>query len=252
MFCASPRKKRSKGKKSPARKSGGDSRPPSNARKPKRTTVLKCKLELKKLKRRLLESGRGLPGLYIKEGRTDPTEFHGVKFVQGGPYKGLILKFFFKIGMKNTPVVRVFMPQPQEVFHPMVNPTNGIIQCFGSPGPKAPRTDAFVHQLMAGLHEAFERPMFEEWRPDDCQNPVVLTIYRQKPVEFNRRKNSAIRQSQNQMFVNHPNSMIRFSPLSGTQFEVLRAKMMTKANLDALSGGQKSATFVEMLRQNEA
>jgi len=209
----------------------------SNKRKfQRRSSLMKCKLEYMRLQKEWMDMSIPPKGIYILPGR-DKTEWHGVKFVQGGPYKGLILKFFFKLPPRFPAehlVVKSFQPKPQDMFHPMVHPMTGVIQYFANPSPMPPRSQPFINEILNGLHEIFENPQLTKWRPDDCQNPLALTLASQNPIGFNQRTQQCIHRSQEGKYVNHPNSLIRFNPISEHDYEIEKAKICMQENLDAL------------------
>jgi len=201
-----------------------------------RSSLMKCKLEYMRLHKEWMDMSIAPKGIYILPGR-DKTEWHGVKFVQGGPYKGLILKFFFKLPPRFPAehlVVKSFQPKPQDMFHPLVHPMTGVIQYFANPSPMPPRSQPFINEILNGLHEIFENPRLTQWRPNDCQNPLALTLASQNPIEFNQRTLQCIHRSLEGKYVNHPNSLIRFNPISEHEYEIEKAKICMQENLEAL------------------
>lgn len=216
----------------------------------RRSCILKCKLEYMRLQKEWMDKSIPPKGIYVLPGR-DKTEWHGVKFVQGGPYKGLILKFFFKLPPRFPAehlVVKSFQPKPQDMFHPLVHPLTGVIQYFANPSPMPPRSQPFINEILNGLHDIFENPQLTKWRPDDCQNPLALTLASQNPIEFNNRTQQCIHRSQEGKYVNHPNSLIRFNPMSEHEYEIEKAKICVQENLEALERPQeiKSAPITPM------
>jgi len=207
----------------------------------RRSSIMKCKLEYMRLQKEWMDMSIPPKGIYILPGR-DKTEWHGVKFVQGGPYKGLILKFFFKLPPRfptERLVVKSFQPKPQDMFHPLVHPLTGVIQYFANPSPMPPRSKPFINEILNGLNEIFENPQLTKWHPDDCQNPLALTLASQNPIEFNHRTQQCIHRSLEGKYVNHPNSLIRFNPISEHEYEIEKAKICMQENLEALGRPQE-------------
>jgi len=200
------------------------------------SSLMKCRLEYQRLQKEQMDTSIPPKGIYILPGR-DRTEWHGVKFVQGGMYKGLILKFFFKLPPRfprEELVIKSFQPKPQDMFHPLVHPLTGVIQCFASPSPTPPRSQPFISEILNGLNSVFENAQVKRWRPDDCQNPLALTLAMQNPIEFSQRIQQCIRRSLEGKYVNHPNSLIRFNPLSDHEYEIQKAKICMQENLEAI------------------
>jgi len=202
----------------------------------KRSTLMKCKLEYQRLMKEQINSSNPPTGMYTLPGR-DVTEWHGVKFVQDGPYKGLILKLFFKFPSRfphEQLIIKSFQPKPQDMFHPMVHPLTGVIQCFATPSPIPPRSKPFINEILNGLNDVFENPQFNRWSTDDCQNPNALTLAVQNQVLFTQKVQQCIHCSFEGKYVNHPNSLIRFNPLSEVEYEMEKAKLCSQENLEAI------------------
>lgn len=123
-------------------------------------------------------------GLYIQLDDFDTHLWHGVIFVQSGPFSGGIFRFDIVF----PPAYPSSIPEvyfPPTLLHPLVDPDSGRLFLTSRFPVWRPRKDFVVHVLQF-VKEAFEERLLEGLREGAVANKEVYRMFRGHRALFDR------------------------------------------------------------------
>ncbi|GAK62212.1 UBC-like protein [Moesziomyces antarcticus] len=124
-------------------------------------------------------------GVYVQLDDDDTHLWHGVIFVQNGPFSGGIFRFdivFPPAYPSATP--QVFFPPT--LLHPLVDPDTGrLLLSSRFPTAWRPRQD-FVFHILQFVKNAFQEDNLESLREGQVANPEVYRMFRTHRTLFNK------------------------------------------------------------------
>ena len=173
-------------------------------------------------------------GVYVIPSVRNILQWHGVLFVRQGPFKAGIFKFVVDLP-NNYPESAPVTQFTSKIFHPMVNPTTGVVDISSQFPTWTPGQD-YVVLILLLLKRMFYKKEFFTASPEGSDedghsrgNPAAADLYRTDKKAFQKRVDEcvALSQSSNQLSTQVGDSPMNFNIQSNSKIDEMREALRT-------------------------